>query len=146
MIFKTSDEQKMHLYEMAGKMKESLGIDFITKAVELASEYEGVYNLMALWEEKEDFFEEREECVKYIQNFIDEIKSTEESITKLKVVYVEGRIGYEQSEKLRAELLNKEIDLVKLHELAQKYDLLLLFRKGEIRVMLDKQGYRWRQR
>lgn len=70
-LFQTSDDQKVRLYEIASSMaEENLAKSFIASAVELASESEGIYELMELWSEGES--SDRDEVLADIQEAIDE--------------------------------------------------------------------------
>lgn len=69
-MFKTTNEQKIQSYEIAIEMhKKGLPVDFITKVVELASEYEGAFDLMKIWIE-EDSEEERSLVCKDLEEII----------------------------------------------------------------------------
>jgi DNA-binding phage protein len=73
-LFKTSDEEKVRLYEIATQMKAN-GLDsrFIANAVELAKTYEGAFDLFCLWaDEKDD--EEKDNLISIIQEEIDEFQ------------------------------------------------------------------------
>lgn len=63
----------------------------------------------------------------------------------IRVRAIEGRIGYEQRQKLEVDLLDAQIDAKYLLELAKQYDIMLIFRDGEIKALIDKQGCRWKQ-
>jgi hypothetical protein len=63
----------------------------------------------------------------------------------IRVRKIEGRVGYEQRQKLGRDLLDAQIDAQLLLELVKQYDIMLVFRDGEIRAFLDRQGCRWRQ-
>lgn len=54
-LFKTTEEQKARLYEIAILMKQN-GLDerFVESAVKLAEIYEGAFDLFCLWAEEED--------------------------------------------------------------------------------------------
>ena len=53
--FTTTSEQRVHVPEIAARMKaHGLPAPFIPDAVRMAEEYEGLYELMALWNEEED--------------------------------------------------------------------------------------------
>jgi len=72
MMYKTTENQKIHLYQIATEMvKSGLSPSFIAKAVKVAEEYEGVYDLMAIWMD-ENFENEREEVLADIQELIAE--------------------------------------------------------------------------
>lgn len=54
----TQPHQKLRIYEIASLMsKNGLSSGFIVPAVELASKYEGVYDIMELWEREADEIE-----------------------------------------------------------------------------------------
>ena len=63
----------------------------------------------------------------------------------IRVRAIERRIGYEQRQKLERDLLDAQIDSSLLLELVKQYDIMLIFRDGEIRALIDRQGCRWRQ-
>jgi DNA-binding phage protein len=70
-VFKTSDEQKVRVYEIAAQMKQlGLSAHFIASCVEQALEYEGTHDLMVLWAEA-DSETERNEVVADLQDEID---------------------------------------------------------------------------
>jgi DNA-binding phage protein len=74
----TSDHQ-MELFEIATKMKtKGLHSKFISNAVQVAIEFEGVYDLMKLWETETDS-KERNEIIADIQDMIDDCNQTEKS-------------------------------------------------------------------
>ncbi len=53
--FTTTSEQRVRVYEIAALMKaHGLPASFIADAVRMAEAYEGLYDLMALWDEEED--------------------------------------------------------------------------------------------
>ncbi|MCM0607263.1 MAG: helix-turn-helix transcriptional regulator [Xanthomonadaceae bacterium] len=67
----------MEMIEVGHKMKkEGLPSQFITGAVQTAFEFEGVYNLMKMWEDEKDS-EERDEIVADIQGLIDDCAQKE---------------------------------------------------------------------
>ena len=68
---------QMELFEIAGAMKKSgLSVEFITVAVNTATEFEGVYDLMKLWI-NESNEKERDEIVADIQDMIDDCAKKE---------------------------------------------------------------------
>jgi DNA-binding phage protein len=68
---------QMELFEIAGAMKKSgLSADFIAAAVNTATEFEGVYDLMKLWINETDK-KERDEIVADIQDMIDDCAQQE---------------------------------------------------------------------
>jgi len=73
-LFKTTDEQKVRLYEIATLMKNS-GLDarFIASAVDVAKIYEGAFDLFCLWADEEDN-NEKENLISIIQDEIDEFQ------------------------------------------------------------------------
>jgi hypothetical protein len=72
MRHQTTDKQKIHVYKIAIKMSEfGLTDQFVSKAVELASVYEGIYDLMAIWEEEVDL-QEKDATVEEINKMIKE--------------------------------------------------------------------------
>lgn len=69
--------KSVELFQIANQMKSAgLPDDFISQAVFTASEFEGVYDLMALWKEESND-EERNEIVADIQDMIDDCKQQE---------------------------------------------------------------------
>jgi len=63
---------ELELYDIAIQMKKSgLSSKFITNSVKIASDFEGVYDLMKMWEEEVDT-KEREEIIADIQDMIDD--------------------------------------------------------------------------
>lgn len=73
-LFKTTDEQKVRLYEIATLM-ENDGLDsrFIANAVKLAEIYEGTFDLFCLWVDEEDQ-EEKNNIISDIQVEIEEYR------------------------------------------------------------------------
>ena len=73
-LFKTTDEQKVRLYEIATSMKQ-YGLDtrFIAGAVKLAEIYEGAFDLFCLWVDEDDE-EEEDKIVADLQEEIEEFK------------------------------------------------------------------------
>lgn len=72
MSFTTTSEQLLELYEIATQMRAAgLPADFITAAVKRAEEYEGTFELMALWRDETDP-REREEALIDIQEAVDD--------------------------------------------------------------------------
>lgn len=70
--FTTTSDQKVQLYEIATQMSAAgLAADFIAAAVKRAEEYEGTFELMALWRDETDP-SEREETLADIQEAIDD--------------------------------------------------------------------------
>lgn len=68
----THSDLELELYDIAIKMKkEGHSSLFITAAVRVASEFEGVYDLMKMWEEETEK-KEREEIIADIQDMIDD--------------------------------------------------------------------------
>jgi DNA-binding phage protein len=64
-------EQMVHVYQLASEMaKVGLSDKFITAMVGLASQYEGVYDLMVLWSEENDQGE-KDHIIADIQELID---------------------------------------------------------------------------
>jgi hypothetical protein len=72
--FTTTPEQKIRLYHIASLLN-NVGIStkFITDAVKMSEEYEGLYDLLVLWEEEQDE-ETRGEILADIQEEIDQAK------------------------------------------------------------------------
>lgn len=81
-LYQTSDAQKVRLYEIAAEMARSgLSSSFIVGAVELASDSEGIYDLMELWS-SEDEPGERGQIEADIQEAIDEAAEQAPGITR----------------------------------------------------------------
>lgn len=79
-----SAEKKLEMFAIGTEMKkEGLSVEFISAAVMTALEFEGVYDLMQLWNECTDV-EERAEIVADIQDMIDDCQQKE----KVESVYV----------------------------------------------------------
>lgn len=73
-IFKTTEKQKVKLYEIATQMKKSgLPDKFIANAVELGLQYEGVFDLFELFASEENS-DERDQIISDIQDGIAEYK------------------------------------------------------------------------
>jgi hypothetical protein len=73
-LFKTTDDQRVRLYEIANSMKQyGLDIRFISSAVKLAEVYEGAFDLFCLWLE-EPVENERTNIVSDLQNEIEELR------------------------------------------------------------------------
>lgn len=73
-------KKQMQLFQIAVKMQRaSLSDKFIVEAVRLASESEGVFNLMQFWVEEKNK-KERDEIIADIQDLIDD--SSEQGVTK----------------------------------------------------------------
>ncbi|PIZ03380.1 MAG: hypothetical protein COY58_09450 [Gammaproteobacteria bacterium CG_4_10_14_0_8_um_filter_38_16] len=69
-------EEQMHLFQIAFQMKSAeLPSDFIVLAVKCALEFEGVADLLRMWEEESDE-QERDEIVADIQDMIDACSQT----------------------------------------------------------------------
>ena len=69
--------KNVELYEIGHQMhKTGLSDEFISAAVQTASQFEGVYDLMKMWSEENDG-EERNEIVADIQDMIDECSQKE---------------------------------------------------------------------
>jgi DNA-binding phage protein len=73
-LYKTTDEQKVKLYEIATKMKkEGLEARFIANAVHLAEVYEGAYDLFCLWFHEKNKLE-KNNIISDLQDEIDSYK------------------------------------------------------------------------
>lgn len=71
-LFQTTDDQKVRLFEIAAAMAATeLAKSFIAAAVALASDSEGIYDLMELWADEPDAGS-RDEIVADIQDAVDE--------------------------------------------------------------------------
>ncbi len=78
----TSPEQKLRIYEIALEMKEEkLSAHFIVEVVELASHYEGAYDLLELWSTEEDH-DEKQNLIAALQEELDEYKTQPKEPTK----------------------------------------------------------------
>jgi hypothetical protein len=72
--FRTTDKQKVRIYEIATSMKEhGLSDAFIAHSVKLAEYYLGAFDLLELWEREEDE-KERNQIIADLQDEIDEFK------------------------------------------------------------------------
>src|SRR3989338_8432781 len=72
----THSEEQLHLFQIAFQMKTAeLPSDFIVTAVKCALEFEGVADLLRLWEEETDQTE-RNEIIADIQDMIDACAQT----------------------------------------------------------------------
>lgn len=81
-LFQTTDAQKVNLYKIATSMKEEgLSDKFISDAVEIASYYEGIYEMFELWANETDT-EFRNDIVAQIQTEIDEYEEQPKKPTK----------------------------------------------------------------
>ena len=86
-LFKTTDVQKIRLYEVATMMKHSgLEDKFIANAVEIGLYYEGVFDLFDLWADEEDQTE-KDQVIADIQDEIAEYK--EQPREPVKKPYIE---------------------------------------------------------
>ena len=75
---KFSKGYRLELFEIATKMKkQGLPADFMTAAVETATKFEGVYDLMKLWINETDA-KERNEIVADIQDMIDDCQQQDQ--------------------------------------------------------------------
>jgi DNA-binding phage protein len=84
--FKTSDQQKVRVYQIASEMRaEGLSDRFIVGAVRLADYYEGAYDLFELWANERDQ-ETRDEIISDLQEEIEEY--VEQTTTPLKKPYI----------------------------------------------------------
>lgn len=71
--YKTTDEQKVRVYEIAVSMKKfGLQDSFIAQAVKMAEYYEGAYDLFELWEGEGDE-KEKNQIVADLQDELDEL-------------------------------------------------------------------------
>lgn len=72
--YRTTDEQKVRVYEIATSMKRhGLPDSFIAQSVKLAEYYEGAFDLFELWDGEEDE-NEKNQIVADLQDEIDEFK------------------------------------------------------------------------
>ena len=72
-------DRQMELFEIGVKMRQQkLSTTFITIAVQTAAEFDGVYDLMKMWE-SESSAKDREEIVADIQDMIDDCAQQEKS-------------------------------------------------------------------
>lgn len=82
MPFTTTPGQKVRVYQIAAMMKQQgLEDEFIANLVEIASEYEGAYNLMEMWlaQESQD---EKGEIIADLQDEIEDLLSAPRRPTK----------------------------------------------------------------
>ncbi len=80
--FITSAAQKVRVYQIAANMKVAgLENEFIANLVEMASEYEGAYNLMELWGTEENQ-NERNEIISDLQDEIEDLLTAPKKPTK----------------------------------------------------------------
>jgi hypothetical protein len=88
-LYATTDEQKVELYTIAAAMSQSgLPASFIAEAVELASESEGIFDLVALWAEADGDQGTRDALVADLQEAIDEAaERPQRAVEKPKISY-----------------------------------------------------------
>jgi DNA-binding phage protein len=104
--FKTTPEQVMKLAAIMVDMEGAgLDRDFIVAASELARTDQGIYDLMALWEEGERDPTERDEIIADIQESIDDY--AEAPATPLKKPYIK----YDDLEDVAAQVVAKKAKL-----------------------------------
>ncbi len=83
---RTTDKQKVRIYEIATEMNKSgLSSSFIAVVVKLAEYYEGAYDLVELWANEEDTVE-KDHIISDLQDEIDEY--AEQPKTPLKRPYI----------------------------------------------------------
>ena len=71
-LFKTTDSQKVKIYQIANEMRVAgLSDCFIAQAVKLAEIYEGAFDLMELWLDEDDL-SEKEQILTDLQEEINE--------------------------------------------------------------------------
>lgn len=72
MMYKTTEAQMVHVYEIATAMaKDGLSPSFITNTVDLARRYEGAYELMMIWSDERDEAQ-KDQALADIQELLDE--------------------------------------------------------------------------
>lgn len=77
--YTTTPAQKVRVYEIAANMKKAgLEVEFIANVVEMASSYEGTYDLMELWDSEEDHSQKGE----IIADLQEELEGLEEAPKK----------------------------------------------------------------
>lgn len=82
MPFTTTPAQKVRVYQIASMMKqEGLEDEFIANLVEMASEYEGAYNLMEMWASEESLAE-KDEIIADLQDEIEDLQIAPKKPTK----------------------------------------------------------------
>jgi DNA-binding phage protein len=80
--YRTSDSQRVKVYEIATNMKKSgLSDSFIDQAVKLAIFYEGAYDLFELWNQEKDKAE-KDQIIADLQEEIDEFQEQPKSPVK----------------------------------------------------------------
>jgi DNA-binding phage protein len=103
--FRTTDKQKVKIYQIAATMKKSgLSDSFIAHAVKLAEYYEGAYDLLTLWDTEEDE-QERDQIISDLQNEIDEHKDhPSEPVKKPYISYNDLELISKNVKKFKAHL------------------------------------------
>lgn len=82
MPFTTTPAQKVRVYQIAVMMKsEGLEDEFIANLVEMASEYEGAYNLMEMWASEESQ-SEKDAIIADLQEEIEDLMAAPKKPTK----------------------------------------------------------------
>ncbi len=80
--FTTTPAQKVRVYQIASIMKSAgLEDEFISNLVEMASEYEGAYQLMEMWASEENQ-SEKDEIISDLQEEIEDLQSAPKKPTK----------------------------------------------------------------
>lgn len=78
MIFKTTAEERVRLAEVVTKMKaEGVPVEFLAAVMELAQDDQGVFDLVALWEEAHEAaeIEERNEALADLHDLVEDAVS-----------------------------------------------------------------------
>jgi len=76
----------------------------------------------------------------------EEIELVDKDTVPLRVIHIEGRVGIKHRDKIREKYLDKIITPEQLLKLAQTFDIMLISKDGEIKVRIDRKGYRFKQR
>ena len=105
--FTTKPEQKVEIYRIATEMSAAgLSAEFVSQVVEMASEYEGAFNLMELWSEEKEG-KEREEIISDLQEEIDSYVERPHSIVQ------KPRISFDELEGIAAQVIKFKKELRK---------------------------------
>ncbi len=106
--FTTKPEQKVEIYRIATEMSTAgLSAEFVSKVVDMASEYEGTFNLMELWSEEKSK-KEREEIISDLQEEIDSHSETKKGpVRRPKISFDELEDIASQIMKFKKELREK---------------------------------------
>ena len=73
-MFTPNSEQILSLFKIASKMKENGLTDYLVdNFVKSSYEYEGIYDLMTIWDEEDDL-KEKDETLADLEELLQEIK------------------------------------------------------------------------